>query len=320
MTLARAGVPGCQDALPAPRGVRRRYGGRVEPIDQYVHDGLTFDVLDTGPREGEPVVLLHGFPEDASAYDQVTPLLHARGLRTLAPHQRGYSRGARPRSASAYRVETLVGDVLALLDAAGISRAHVVGHDWGGAVAWALAQHRPDRVASLVVLSTPHPQALAWAAWRSDQAWRSRYMLAFQVPGLAERLLARMMSGEGMVRQGVPREHQRAYAARLSRPTDLRGPLSWYRAPLRPRVGSGRWHHLERERGWGRPPVLVPTTLVWGRRDVFLGRAAAERTGRYVAADYRFVELDAGHWLPEREPAAVAEQIAERVDGVVRGS
>ena len=96
--------------------------------------------------------------------------------------------------------------------------------------------------------------------------------------------------------------------------------LSWYRAPLRPRVGPGRWHHPEGERGWGRPPVLVPTTFVWGRRDAFLGRAAAERTRRYVAADYRFVELDAGHWLPEREPAAVAEQIAERVDGVVRGS
>lgn len=286
--------------------------GRVRT---YTHDGLTFEVLDGGPREGPTVVLLHGFPEDATAWDQVAPLLHEQGLRTLAPHQRGYSRGARPRPASAYRVGTLVDDVVALLDAAGVRRAHVVGHDWGGAVAWELARRRPDRVASLVVLSTPHPRALAWAARRSDQAWRSRYMLAFQLPGVAERLLARMVRGQGMVRRGVPVEHQRRYAARLRRPADLRGPLNWYRAPLRPGPVRSRWHALE---GGGAPDVVtVPTTLVWGRQDPYLGRAAAVRSRAYVDADYRFVELDASHWLPEREPATVAQEVVARVRGTV---
>ncbi|WP_238154517.1 alpha/beta fold hydrolase [Ornithinimicrobium sufpigmenti] len=287
-------------------------------VHSYSHDGLTFEVLDGGPPGGETVVLLHGFPEDATAYDQVAPLLHGHGLRTLAPHQRGYSRGARPRRASAYRVGTLVDDVVALLDAAGVRRAHVVGHDWGGAIAWALAQRRPDRVASLVVLSTPHPRALRWAAARSDQVWRSRYMLAFQLPHLAELLLVRMVQGEGMVRRGVPVEHQRRYAARLRRPTDLRGPVNWYRAPLRPRLPGSRWHHLEAgDSGLPQAPVRVPTTFVWGRHDVYLGRTAAERTAAYVDADYRFVELDADHWLPEREPEAVAHEIVARVGETV---
>lgn len=301
----------------------------MRSVQTYTHDGLTFEVLDDGPRDGQTVVLLHGFPEDATAYDQVVPHLHAEGLRTLAPHQRGYSRGARPWRASAYRVGALVDDVVALLDAAGVRRAHVVGHDWGGAVAWALAGRRPDRVASLVVLSTPHPRALAWALARSDQAWRSRYMLAFQLPGVAERILVRMMQGEGMARQGVPREHQQRYAARLRRPVDLRGPLGWYRAPLRPRPTTGRWHELERgdddgDAGggavWG-TAVTVPTTFVWGRHDAYLGRRAAERTDAHVDADYRFVELDADHWLPEREPLAVAREIVARVrGGTVSGS
>lgn len=289
----------------------------VGPVQTYTRDGLTFEVLDAGPREGGTVVLLHGFPEDATAYDQVVPHLHREGLRTLAPHQRGYSRGARPRPASAYRVGVLVDDVLALLDAAGVRRAHLAGHDWGGAVAWAVAQRRPDRLASLVVLSTPHPGALAWAVGRSDQAWRSRYVLAFQLPGVAERLLSRMMQGEGMVRRGVPVEHQRRYAARLGRPADLRGPLSWYRAPLRPRLPGARWHGLEGPAGGAQAAVTVPTTFVWGRHDAYLGRAAAERTAAFVDADYRFVELDADHWLPERAPEVVAREIIARVRGTV---
>lgn len=283
-------------------------------VDTFRRDGLTFEVLDGGPRHGQTVVLLHGFPQDATAFDQVVPRLHEQGLRTLAPHQRGYSRAARPRRVSAYRVGDLVGDVVALLDAAGVRRAHVVGHDWGGAVAWSLAQRRPDRVAGLVVLSTPHPGALSWAARHAGQLHRSWYVLAFQTPLLPELAMARMVRGGGMVRQGVPAGHQRRYAARLGRPEDLRGPLNWYRAPLRPAVRGGRRHTLETP---ARPetPVRVPTTFVWGRRDAYLGRAGAEGTARFVEAEYRFVELDADHWLPEREPQAVVAEILARVRG-----
>ncbi|WP_237770222.1 alpha/beta fold hydrolase [Ornithinimicrobium sp. CNJ-824] len=274
-------------------------------MDTFTRDGLTFEVLDAGPGDGETVVLLHGFPQDATAWDRVTPLLHAAGLRTLAPSQRGYSAGARPRRVTAYRIPELVADVVALLDAAGVERAHVVGHDWGGAVAWALAAVHPDRVASLVVLSTPHPSALAWAFRHADQGRRSWYMLAFQLPVLPERGLARMLRSGGLRRTGLPDQDARRYAARLGRARALRGPLNWYRAALRPaRDGRG---------GLRVGPVAVPTTYVWGSRDPFLGRAAAERTARHVRGDYRFVEVDAGHWLPERQPDAVVREVLARV-------
>lgn len=267
--------------------------------------GLTLDVIDAGPAHGEAVLLLHGFPQDATCWDRVVPSLHQAGLRTLAPHQRGYSTGARPRRASAYRLDELVSDAVAVLDAAGVERAWVVGHDWGGAVAWALAEARPDRVAALVVLSTPHLAALRWAVRHGDQGRRSWYVLVFQLPVLPERLMARALRRRGLERAGVPAHEARRYAARLGRARALRGPLNWYRAILRgPGPGSS-----------GQGPVRVPTTYVWGSRDPFLGRAAAERTARHVEADYRFVELDAGHWLPEREPERVAAAVVERVTG-----
>lgn len=273
-------------------------------MDTFTRDGLVFDVVDGGPADGEVVVLLHGFPQDASCWDRVTPLLHEAGLRTLAPDQRGYSRGARPRRVAAYRMPALVADVLTLLDAAGAERAHVVGHDWGGAVAWALAQAHPERVASQVVLSTPHPAALREALRRGGQARRSAYVLAFQLPVIPERAMARVLRRGDLRRDGLPSEETVRYAARLGRARELRGPLHWYRAALRGRGGLG---------GSGDGTVLVPTTYVWGNRDLFFGRAAAERTARHVIGDYRFVEVDAGHWLPEREAELVAREVARRV-------
>ncbi|MCK0113200.1 alpha/beta fold hydrolase [Ornithinimicrobium sp. F0845] len=274
------------------------------------HDGLVLDVLDGGPTDGELVVLLHGFPQDATAWGRVAPHLHRAGLRTLALHQRGYSRGARPRRVSAYSLRELVGDVLALLDAAGAERAHIVGHDWGGAVAWTLAQRHPERVSSLVVLSTPHPAALWWAIRHSDQLGHSWYMLVFQLPVVPELLLARLLRSGALHRWGVPGGDSRRYALRLGRSRALRGPINWYRAALRQALR--RPAELE-------TAVTVPTTYVWGARDPFLGRVAAERTARHVAGDYRFVEVDAGHWLPEREPVLVAQEVLARIAAVSHG-
>ncbi len=112
-------------------------------LSTFTRGDLTFELDDAGPLGGETVVLLHGFPTDRTSWHRMAPLLHAAGLRTLAPDQRGYSPGARPPGRAAYRLEELLADVLALLDAAGVERAHVVGHDWGGAVAWLLAGNHP---------------------------------------------------------------------------------------------------------------------------------------------------------------------------------
>ncbi len=262
----------------------------------FARDGLRFDVRDKGPGKGDPVVLLHGFPQDATAWDQVVPLLHEAGLRTLAPDQRGYSPQARPRGRRAYRMSHLVDDVLALLDDRGLARAHVVGHDWGGAVAWALAGSRPERVASLTVLSTPHPAAFA-AALPGAQGIASWYMGAFQLPLLPEVVLARSLS---RMLRGLPEASLAHYTGRMREPGALGAALGWYRAlPFSPPRGTR--------------PTTVPTTYLWGAKDPALRRRGAELTARHVTGPYRFVELEAGHWLPETRPAEVASAVVERV-------
>jgi pimeloyl-ACP methyl ester carboxylesterase len=273
-------------------------------MDSFRHDGLVFDVRDAGPPDGEPVVLLHGFPQDSSSYDRLSPALHQSGLRTLAPDQRGYSPGARPPGRSAYRMRAVVDDVLALLDAAGLQSAHLVGHDWGGAAAWALAAWHPWRVRTLTVLSVPHPAAMTQAMVRSDQALRSSYMAFFQLPVVPERLL---LAGGGrglrrMLRQsGLPDEAVERYVTRMLEPGALTGALNWYRA-----IPYG-----------GRDPVgtvRVPTLHVWGDRDVALGRAAIEASARFVAAPYRLEVLEgANHWVPELAADRVAELLTAHV-------
>jgi pimeloyl-ACP methyl ester carboxylesterase len=268
-------------------------------VDSFTRDGLTFRVDDDGSAEGEAVVLLHGWPQDPGAFADVVPQLHTSGLRTLVPTQRGYTAQARPADRRAYRTQETAADVLALLDAAGLAQAHLVGHDWGGAQAWAVAAWHPERVSSLTVLSTPHPAAMASALVTGGQAVRSWYMGLFQLPVLPElvvsRGLRRMLTGSGL-----PAPYVERYVRALAEPGALTGSLNWYRGlPFSGRPAVGR--------------VAVPTTYVWGRYDPALGRPAAERTGAYVRGPYRFVELDAGHWLPEAAPDEVAEAVLARI-------
>lgn len=266
-------------------------------IHEFSRDGLTFRVRDRGPEQGQPVVLLHGFPQDSTCWQRLEPLLHAAGRRTLAPDQRGYSPAARPRERAAYRVNELVADVVALLDTAGLAQGHVVGHDWGGGVAWELAARHPDRVARLTVLSTPHPGALSWALRHDPEQRRmSWYMAAFTLPWLPERYLAARMFPV-LRRSGMPPLDAARYAQRFASPAELAGPLAWYRALSLP---TQRPHP---------PPVAVPTRYLWGAQDPTLGRVAAERSVRQVSGPYRFVELAAGHWLPEVH----ADQVAAAV-------
>lgn len=265
--------------------------------------GLSFDITDSGPIDGIPAILLHGFPTDRTSWERVAPLLHAAGLRTLAPDQRGYSPGARPAGVAAYRLEHLVGDVIALADATGQERVHLVGHDWGGAVAWLTAGNHAGRVASVTVLSTPHPAALsrAWRAWRTpSQLRKSWYMAAFQVPVLPERILAARFRS-AMRRSGLPSDDVERYAAHLATRDAIGPPINWYRA--------ARSSHVRAHR------VTVPATLLWGSRDFALGRRAAELTAQHVTGPYEFVEVDAGHWLPETRPEECAAAIIHRVTG-----
>jgi pimeloyl-ACP methyl ester carboxylesterase len=266
-------------------------------METFTRDGLTFPVVDAGDRGAPTAVLLHGFPQPASSFDAVARTLQGNGLRTLAPTQRGYAATNTPTGRRRYRTVDLVDDLLAMLDAAELDRVHLVGHDWGGAVAWAAAAWHPDRLASLTVLSTPHPAAMAAALLSSDQALRSGYMAAFQLPLLPEAVLP-LVFRPWLRSAGLPAATADSYLDTLR--GRLSGPLNWYRAlPF----------------AAGRPVgvVAVPTTYVWGRDDPALGRAAAERTVGHVSGDYRFVELDAGHFLPETRPDEVAAAVLHRV-------
>jgi pimeloyl-ACP methyl ester carboxylesterase len=273
-------------------------------VDSFGRDDLTFEVLDAGPSDGEPVVLLHGFPQDARAWDRVAPALHQHGLRTLAPDQRGYSPRARPHGRAPYRLRETTADVLALLDAAGLERAHVVGHDWGGIVAWALGAWHPDRVRTLTALSVPHPAAMARAMVTSDQVLRSYYMGVFQLPFLPERLLL-AAGGEPLRRMlrsgGLPHDLADHYVARMREPGALSAALGWYRAiPFGARDGVGT--------------VRVPTLHVWSTGDAFLGRAATVATAQFVDAPYRLEVLDGvSHWLPELAPDRIADLVTAHV-------
>ncbi len=273
-------------------------------MDSYRRGDLTFDVRDSGPLDGPAVVCLHGFPQDGSAFDAVAAHLTAQGLRVLAPDQRGYSPGARPRGRAAYAIGELVDDVAALLDAAGVDRAHVVGHDWGGGVGWAFASRRADRTLSFTALAAAHPGAMVRSLTRSTQALRSSYMAGFQLPWLPERLLladdaARLR--RALLESGLEAGRVDHYVRRMQEPGALTAALAWYRAiPLARGDAYGRVH--------------VPTAYVHGHRDDFFTPAAVRETARYVRGHLRAVRLDASHWLPEQE----AERVAEVVLGLVR--
>lgn len=278
----------------------------MDRVEQYFHEGLTFDVSDSGPVDGRVVIFLHGFPEDRHCWTALAGALNQAGYRTLAPDQRGYSPGARPAGRRAYRVDALSGDVLAMADAAGAERFDVVGHDWGGAVAWDLAARHPDRVRTATVLSTPHPRAFLSSMGYSTQLLHSWYMLFFQVPWVPERLFAvrgGAQMAKGLQRSGLDRASAERYATRVAAPGAMTGPVNWYRAlPFGARDPA--------------PPVTVPTLYVWSDGDRFLTRKAAEATAAWVKGPCRF-EVLAGHnhWLPTAAAGEVAPLLLDHLAG-----
>jgi pimeloyl-ACP methyl ester carboxylesterase len=271
-------------------------------IASYQRDGLTFDVLDEGPLDGPVVVLLHGFPQLNTSWGKVAPVLHEQGYRTVAPNQRGYSPGARPSGRRPYATSELVADVGALVDEVG-GPVHLVGHDWGAAVAWAVAMTRPDLLRTLTAVSVPHPGAFMKAMPRG-QLLDSWYMAMFNIPKLPEllmtnrRIAARFMRGFGM-----PSDALEDYWRDFGDGEALRGGLGWYRAmPFMNRKILGI-------------KVRVPTTYVWSDGDAALGRVGAELCANYVDAPYRFeVMAGASHWIPDERPDELARIILARTD------
>ena len=257
---------------------------------------FSFNLLSSGPQNGDVILLLHGFPQFADAWSGVMPFLAEAGFRTVALDQRGYSAGARPPDVESYHVAHLTADVLALADTLGATSFHIVGHDWGGFLAWKLAAEHPNRVRSISVLSTPHIDAFCEAiATDPDQKARSQYIDFFKMPGhVAEAFFLKDDAARlrGVYQGKVPEPQVSSNVRRLSEPGVLTSVLNWYRAlDLRTRVGE----------------IRVPTLFVWGDQDLALGRAAATETARYVNSPYQFEILDGySHWLLEEAPDKIS--------------
>ncbi|GAA2775928.1 alpha/beta hydrolase [Saccharopolyspora taberi] len=260
-----------------------------------------FDALTAGPEGGRPVLLLHGFPEAGVEWSEQLPVLAGGGCHAVAPDQRGYSPGVRPEQVADYRMEELVGDVLAIAEHFGWQRFDLVGHDWGSAVAWATAAAHPDRVRTLTAVSVPHLDAFGKALREDeDQAQRSAYMQVFRGSGAEKALLADNARGlRRIYEHKVPDHHVDDYVQRLTEPGALTAALNWYRAShLGGRIG----------------PVSVPTLYVWSTEDVAVGSTAAFATAEHVTGDYRFEMLeDVSHWIPEEAPEIMSRLILEHL-------
>jgi pimeloyl-ACP methyl ester carboxylesterase len=254
-------------------------------------NGFVFDARAAGPLAGEPVILLHGFPQTSRAFLSQLAVLGAAGYRAVAPDQRGYSKGARPEGLAAYAITNLFQDVVAMADALGFARFHVVGHDWGASVAWLTSVFAQDRVRSLTALSIPHADAFFRAVDdpSSCQAQASQYIATFSAQGAEAMFLDADAAFLRSLYEGIPAHAVEKSVAFFRDGAALTGGLNWYRANLSP--GSARSML---------GPVHVPTLYVWSDGDISLCRETAETTGEYVKGPYRF-EVLAGvnHWLPE---------------------
>jgi epoxide hydrolase 4 len=262
-----------------------------------------------GALDGPNVVLLHGFPEFSYGWRHQLPALAAAGFRALAPDLRGYGRSPKPPRVADYRIDALASDVADLIRGECGGRAHVVGHDWGGVIAWWLAMHHPDAVDRLVVLNAPHPAAYFRELRRPAQLLRAWYVLFFQLPWLPEfamrfddfAALRRLFKGEAGFSDNAVERYVEAFADRRS----LTGAVNYYRAAFR--EGQALPRRVRR--------IDAPTLLIWGERDRYLVPELARGLDPWVS-NLRVERLpEATHWVQHDEPDRVNRLLVEFLCG-----
>ncbi|MGL4305468.1 MAG: alpha/beta fold hydrolase [Mycobacteriaceae bacterium] len=277
---------------------------QLQRIESFRNGKLEFEVVDSGPIEGDIVVFLHGFPQTASAWFYVAEYLHELGYRTIIPMQRGYSENARPRSRFSYRATKLESDLAALIKELGTDAVHLVGHDWGAWVAWSFAADYPEQVRTLTTVSVPHPAAFIRSLFNSDQAIRTYFMFLFQIPWVPELMmrvcpehLDRMLLSARMSLSDRDRAHEEVIDRKNFSKT-----FHWCRAMFL----RFPWEHSRK--------VKAPTTHVWGSNDNKISWRGVELTERYTSGPYRLEILSgATHWIPEQDPSRLGQIIAERI-------
>lgn len=288
-------------------------------------DEVTHGTVDVGAvrlhyveeGEGPLVVLLHGFPEFWWSWRNQIPALVKAGFRVVAVDQRGYGGSDKPRRWQDYRIEQLAADVAGLIAALGEERAHVVGHDWGAAVAWMVATLHPERVDRLAILNVPHPARMFEGLRTPRQLAKSWYMFFFQIPWLPETLVTRggKRALAGAYRDARPGafsdEDLDRYADVLLAPGAMKSAIDWYRAALRrnPRTTTSELR-----------PIEAQTLVIWGERDRFLGVELAEPPAKLVPRA-RVARLpDASHWVQHDAPEEVNRLLVEHLRGAAAAS
>ncbi|WP_394847581.1 alpha/beta hydrolase [Pendulispora brunnea] len=256
--------------------------------------GITLSVTSKG--EGPPVVLLHGFPQNSYTWRKHLPSLADAGFRAIAPDMRGYGLSDKPKAVADYKTERLVADVRELVHSLGYEKVHLVGHDWGGVVAFHVAAAHPEMIDRLVILNGPHPDVFMKSLFRSQkQRTRSWYVFLFQLPFLPERMLARKGILERMLRFYGPgvfsKEDLATYTSAVRKPGAARSMVNYYRAAAR---------------GYREIPVITrPTLVLWGEKDRALHPCLLDGLEKHVTnlTIKRFP--DATHWLNEEKPGEV---------------
>ena len=259
-----------------------------------------------GNSAGELVLMLHGFPQTRYTWRHELAHLARHGYRVCAYDQRGYSPGARPEGVESYAVNLLVDDVLAVVDALGYEKFHLVGHDWGGGVAWTTALLNEERIASLAIISRPHPRAFGRALKEDpEQPQRSSHHKNNRKKEVTKQALENdaQRLRESFRRAGVPDADAAVYLETLNNYEALDAAINWYRA-------LGLSESLYKTVG----QLKRPTLYVWGNADGSVGRYAAELTEQYVDAPYKFVELDGiGHFVTDQVPEVFPPLLLDHV-------
>ena len=255
---------------------------------------LNFHYVEAG--KGPLVILLHGFPEFWISWRHQIPALVEAGYRVIAPDMRGYNLTDSPSRVSQYKIDLLASDVVALIEHAGEQKSHVVGHDWGAAVAWHVAMCYPERVNQLAILNGPHPKVFEKGIWRPSQLIKSWYMFFFQIPLLPELIISRRydkfmrkISSKHYVNQGVlSTDDIDNYSNVFKNRKSLRGPINYYRAVFRNPFSSRKSIGV----------INAKTLVIWGRKDRHLGIRLSKPRSEDVP-QCRVEYLDASHWVQQ---------------------
>lgn len=285
-----------------------------------ITNSIRLHVVQDGPADGPLLILLHGFPEFWYGWRRQIPYFASAGYRVWAPDQRGYNLSDKPRGIAAYGLDALAADVVGLIDAAGQEKAFLVGHDWGGAAAWWVATKYPQRLEKLVVMNAPYGSVMTRSLRQNPaQRRKSWYMFFFQLPWVPElvsrRRNWRMLTGmllSSSIRGTFGKADLEEYRQAWSQPGAYGGMLSWYRAMMRARPTAP----AQPAPGTSpKQPVCVPTLLLWGAQDRFLGRELAEASIKKCSQGQLVFIEDATHWLHQERPERVNTLIQEFLQG-----